>query len=103
MIEHRPGDWVRSVYEVDAVRQIDWAIYEINKAAVNDGRDLGWHPVVDVEPDHAGRLHQALEYLNKAHSDVAQEEDNFFAAGLRNRAIGGINAAIHSTQGALND
>lgn len=103
MIEHRPGDWVRSAYEVDAVHQIDWAIYEIKKAAINDGKSLDWHPVVDEQPDHTGRLHEALQFLNKAHSDVAQEEDNFFDTGLRNRAIGGIDAAMHATQGALND
>lgn len=103
MIEHRPGDWVRSVHEVDAVRQIDWAITEINKAAINDGRDINWHPPVDEKPTHPGRLHEALQYLNKARGDVAQEEDNAFAKGLRNRAIGAIDAAIHDAQGALND
>ena len=103
MIEHRPGDWVRSVHEVDAARQIDWAITEIKKAAIDDGRDIKWHPPVDELPTHPGRLQKALEYLNKAHSDVAQEEDNAFAKGLRNRAIGAIDAAIHDTQGALKD
>ena len=103
MIEHRPGDWVRSVHEVDAVRQIDWAITEIKKAAIDDGRDINWHPPVDELPTHPGRLQKALEYLNKSHNDVAQEEDNAFAKGLRNRAIGAIESAIRETQGALND
>ena len=104
MIEHRPGDLVRSVYEVDAVHEIDWAIFEIRKAAVNDGRNVDWHPAVDARPDSTkGNLHQALQYLGQAHSDVAQAEDNIFATGLRDRAIGGKEAAIKSTQGALND
>ena len=103
MIEHRPGDWARSVHEVDAVRQIDWAITEIRKAAIDDGRDINWHPPVDELPTHPGRLHKALEYLNKAHGDIAQEEDNLFAKGLRSRAIGAIDASIRDTQGALND
>jgi hypothetical protein len=103
MIEHRPGDWVRSVHEVDAVRQIDWAITEIKKAAIDDGRDANWHPPVDELPTHPGRLHKALEYLDKAHNDVAREEDNTFARGLRNRAITAIDAATSQTQGALKD
>jgi len=103
MIEHRPGDWVRSVHEVDATRQIDWAITEIKKAAIDDGRDVNWHPPVDELSTHPGRLHKALEYLNKAHSDVAREEDNTFAKGLRNRAIAAIDAAINETQGAIKD
>jgi hypothetical protein len=103
MIEHRPGDWVRSAYEVDAVRQIEWAIYEINRAAIADGKDINWHPAVDESPDRAGRLHAALLYLDKARSDVAQDEDNFFASGLRNRAIGGIDGAIKSANSALID
>ena len=67
------------------------------------GRDINWHPPVDELPTHPGRLQKALEYLNKARGDVAQEEDNAFAKGLRNRAIGAIDAAIHDTQGALKD
>jgi len=103
MVEHRPGDLVRSVYEVDAVRQIDWAMYEIRKAAIDDGKNVNWHPVVDDRTDHIGRLHEALRYLQEAHSEVARDEDNFFATGLRNRAIGGIDAAIMATNSAIND
>jgi hypothetical protein len=102
MIEHRPGDWARMVDEVEAVRQIDSAINEIKQAAIDDGRNIEWHPPVDERPDHSGRLHEALEFLNKAHADVAQEEDNLFAKGLRNRAIGHIDAAIQATRRALN-
>jgi len=102
MIEHRPGDWARMVDEVEAVRQIDSAINEIKQAAIDDGRNIDWHPPVDERPDHSGRLHEALEFLNKAHADVAREEDNLFAKGLRNRAIGHIDAAIQATRRALN-
>jgi hypothetical protein len=104
MIEHRPGDFVRSVYEVDAVHQIDWAIFEIQKAAVGDDRNVDWHPAVNIRPDAAeGRLAQALRYLDQAHADVSQAEDNALTTGSRDRAIVGIEAAIKSTQGALND
>jgi len=103
MIEHRPGDWVRMEDEIEAVRQIDGAINDIKKAAIDDGKDIGWHPAVDERADHTGRLHEALDFLNKAHADVAQEEDNDYAKGLRNRSIGHIDAAIRATRRALNE
>ena len=103
MIEHRPGDWVRTAYEVDAVQQINWAIFEIKKSAISDDMNIDWHPAVDEETDRAGRLHSALQYLDKAQSDISQEEGNFFAAGSRDRAIGGIEAAILATNRALID
>ncbi len=103
MIEHRPGNWARAVDEVEAVRQIDLAIGEIKQAAIDDGRNIDWHPPVDERADHSGRLHEAREFLNKAHADVAQEEDNLFAKGLRNRAIGHIDIATTSVNRALNE
>ena len=103
MIEHRPGGWVRTAYEVDAVNQIEWAIYEIKKSAIDDGKNVDWHPAVDEQTDQAGRLHAALRYLDRAHSDISQTEDNFFATGARDRAIGGVDAAITATNRALID
>jgi hypothetical protein len=103
MIEHRPGDWARMEDEIEAVRQIDGAINDIKKAAIDDGKDVGWHPAVDERPDHMGRLHEALDFLRKAHADVAQEEDNDYARGLRNRSIGHIDAAIRAARRALNE
>jgi hypothetical protein len=41
--------------------------------------------------------------IDKARSDVAREENNFFASELRNRAIGGIDGAIKSANSALID
>jgi hypothetical protein len=103
MIEHRPGDWARTVDEVEAVHQIDGAINDIKKAAIDDNKDIGWHPAVDERPEHMGRLHEAIDFLKKAHADVDQEEDNEFAGGLRNRAIHHIDAAILATRSALNE
>jgi hypothetical protein len=80
LIEHRPGNWAQTTDEVEAVRQIDAAIGDLKQAAYND--------------DHAGRLHEALEYLRKARADISSEEDNGNAQGWRNRAIGHIDAAI---------
>ena len=43
--------------------------------------------------DRKGRYHRALELLDKAHEDVAREEDDSWARGLRNRALHHIDEA----------
>jgi hypothetical protein len=98
LIEHRPGDWAQSADESEAVRQIDVAISEIKKAAVDDGKNLNDHPPMDEHPDHRGRIHEAIKYLQKSRADVSSEEDNAFAGGLRNRAIGHIDEAIQASR-----
>jgi hypothetical protein len=103
MVEHRPGDVGVSSHEDVAVAEIDAAIREIKKAAIDDGKNIQDHPTVDVPKNRPGRLHKALELLHKVHSDVAREEDDPMTRGLRDRAVGHIDAAIHATDGALND
>ncbi|HXB44059.1 MAG TPA: hypothetical protein VNV85_08380 [Puia sp.] len=101
MIEHRPGDWQRTVDEVEAVKQIDVAIGEIKKAAIEDGKDISDHPKVDEKNEHDGRLHEAVDFLKKAREDVSRDEDNKFAQGLQARAYVHIDAAINATKRAI--
>ena len=103
MLEHRPGDVGVSAHEDVAIVEIDAAIGEIKHAAIDDGKNIHDHPQVDVPTNRPGRLHKALELLHKVHSDVAREEDDPMTRGLRNRAVGHIDAAIHATDGALAD
>jgi len=103
MLEHRPGDAAVSGQEDVAITEIDAAIGEIKKASIDDGKDLHDHPQVDVAPDRPGRLHKALELLRKTRKDVAREEDDPEVRGLRNRAIGHIDEAIHATERAVGD
>jgi hypothetical protein len=103
LIEHRPGDWAQTGDEVEAVHQIDAAINDIKKAAFNDGKNPHDRPPVDENPDHRGRIHEALQYLNKARSDISHEEDNAFANGLRDRAIGHIDGAIRASRRVFNE
>jgi hypothetical protein len=103
MLEHRPGDAAVSGQEDVAITEIDGAIGEIKRASIDDGKDVHDHPKADVPPDHPGRLHKALELLRKTHNDVAREEDDPMTKGLRNRAVGHIDGAIHATEKALND
>ncbi len=87
--------------EKEAIHAIDDAIAEIKKASIDDGKDLNDHPPVDAGLDHAGRLHRARQLLEKAHQDIAHEEDNGFAQGLQQRAFGHIDRAIHSVDDAI--
>jgi hypothetical protein len=103
LIEHRPGDWAQTSDEVEAVRQIDAAIGDIKSAAFDDGKNLNDHPPVDERPEQRGRIHEAIQILQRARADIEREEDNGFANGLRNRAIGHIDAAIHDARHVFRD
>jgi hypothetical protein len=76
-----------------AIDEIDRAIDEIKRAAIDDGKNLNDHPPVDAHMDYSGRYHRALELLDKAHNDIAREEDDPSVRGLRNRAIRHIDEA----------
>jgi hypothetical protein len=101
MIEHRPGNWDRTVDEVEAVKQIDAAINEMKIAAIDDGKDIMDHPAVDEYNDHNGRLHEAVDFLRKARKNISRDEDNQFAQGLQGRAYMHIDAAIGATKRAI--
>ncbi len=103
MLEHRPGDAAVSAQEDVAIAEIDKAIGEIKKAAIDDGKDIHDHPGVDVPNDRPGRLHKAAELLRKVHGDVAREEDDPMTRGLRNRAVMHIDEALHATEHAIGD
>jgi hypothetical protein len=103
MLEHRPGDAAVSGNEDVAISEIDAAIGEIKRAAIDDGKNVNDHPNVDVPADRPGHLHKALELLRKVHSDVAREEDDPVTRGLRDRAVGHIDGAIHATERAIGD
>jgi len=103
LIEHRAGDAAVSGQEDVAVTEIDKAIGEIKRASIDDGKDIHDHPPVQGPNDRPGRLHKALEILHKVHSDVAREEDDPMTRGLRDRAVGHIDEAIHATEHAISD
>jgi hypothetical protein len=84
--------------EQHAVEEIDKAIGEIKHAAIDDGKNLNDHPPVDAQMDRVGRFHRAVELLDKAHRDIAQEEDDPSTHGLRDRALRHIDAARNFAQ-----
>jgi hypothetical protein len=100
-LEQHEGGGELKHEEKDAIHDIDEAIAEIKKASIDDGKDLNDHPPVDAGLDHAGRLHRAKQLLEKAHQDIAHEEDNQFAQGLQQRAFGHIDHATHNVDEAI--
>jgi hypothetical protein len=103
MLEHRPGDAAVSAHETEAISEIDRAIDELRRAAIDDGKNIHEHPVADVPTDNRGRLHKAAELLRKVRADTYREEDNPSARGLRDRALGHVDAALHATERAIHD
>ena len=97
----RPDGGELREQEKKAIHEIDDAISEIKKAAIDDGKDINDHAPVDARMDWGGRLHRALELVNKAHNDIAQEEDNRYAQGLQQRALEHIDKAHHHIEEAI--
>ena len=76
-----------------AIREIDAAIGEIKHAAIDDGKgDADPFPIDHSLTPH-DRFRKANELLASAHHDLDRAEDVPESRGLRNRAIGHIDAA----------
>ena len=102
-LEHRPGDAAVSSQEDVAIVETDRAIQEAKTAAMEDGKNIEDHPHEDAKINRAGRLHHALELLDKAKNDVAREEDNPQTRNLRNRIVQHTDLAIEATRHAIRD
>ena len=102
-LEHRAGDAAVSSQEDVAIVETDRAIQEAKTAAMEDGKNIEDHPHEDAKINRAGRLHHALELLNKAKNDVAREEDNPETRDLRNRIVQHTDLAIEATKHAIHD
>jgi hypothetical protein len=89
--------------ENNAIREIDAAINEIKRAAIDDGKPLDDHPPVDAKLNHRDRLKNAMEMLRKSAADIDQREDNNFAKGLRKRANDHIHAAERAVHEAVEE
>jgi hypothetical protein len=76
-----------------AIREIDAAIGEIKKAAIDDGKGANDPFPIDTRLSPHDRFRKANELLRSAHEDLARAEDVPQARGLRDRAIGHVDAA----------
>jgi hypothetical protein len=97
-LERKGGDRQMKWDEHDGIAEIDRAIDDIKRASIDDGKNLEDHPPVDAREPRQGRLHKALAALQSARGDIAKEEDNAFAGGLRNRALHDVDEAIRHTE-----
>ena len=100
-LERKGGDRQMKWDEHDGIVAIDRAIQDIKEASIDDGKNVDDHPAVDAKEPRVGRLHKALAALQTARADVAREEDNAFAKGLRNRALHDIDEAIRFTDAGI--
>jgi hypothetical protein len=75
-----------------ATNDIDRAIGEIKRAAIDDGKELGDHPPVDVKGERS-RYQQALQLLNSARHNLSFEEDDKAALGWRKQAMAAVDDA----------
>jgi hypothetical protein len=97
-LERKGGDKKMKWDEHEGVVAIDKAIAEIKQAAIDDGKNLEDHPAIDAKEPRKGRLHKALDALRAAKKNVAEEEDNAYANGLKARALHHIDEAIRLTE-----
>jgi len=97
----RPDGGALHAEESAAIADINHAIDEIKKAAIDDGKNPDDHVHIDGHLGWAGRLHKSRELLDKAHHDVTEEEDNPAAQGLQGRVITHIDRAHHHVDEAI--
>ena len=100
-LQHRPDGAPIHAEERQAIEEINHAIDEIKKAAIDDGKNIDQHEPVDAHLPWSGHLHQARDLLDQAHHDVAQEEDNPETRGLQARVLQHIDRAHHHVDEAL--
>ena len=103
LLQNSPGNPAVSGDEDMAIHQINAAIHNIKQAAIYDGKDMNYHPAADTPNDPRGRLHRAVDLLNKVRSDVAREEDDPAAQGFQGAALSQIDAAIGAAKHAVYD
>lgn len=76
-----------------AIHEIDEAINEIKRAAIDDGKGLNDPFSIDAQLTPRNRFHKANELLWAAHNDLDRAEDVPQSRGLRDRALVHIDRA----------
>ena len=92
LLEH--GDWGRVGPDREhAIGEIDRAIEELRRAAIDDGRNPEQHPPIEPGWEPRNRLRRAEEALGRAREAISREEDNPAAREWRDRAFHHIDEA----------
>jgi hypothetical protein len=76
-----------------AIEEIDHAIAEAKRAAIDDGKNIDDHPPVDARLGWEGRFRKAAELLDSALRDLSAEEDNRGAREWRTAARANVERA----------
>jgi hypothetical protein len=86
-----------------AVDEIDRAIGEAKRAAIDDGRNPDAHPPIEARMGWEGRFRKAMEMLDSAQRNLSSEEDNRDAAAWRGVALRNIQNAKAFVAKAMRD
>lgn len=99
----RPEDGDVAADQRRAIHELNEALNEISRAAITDGKDLGFRPPIDTSLNRPGRFNKALDLMNSAMRDLQAEEDNRAALGWRARAMDDLRDAIEFARRARFD
>jgi hypothetical protein len=100
LLEH--GDWGRVGPDRErAIGEIDRAIEELRRAAMDDGKNPDQHPPIEERWEPRDRLHRAEEALGRAREAISREEDNPNAREWRDRAFHHIDEARRAVHHAI--
>jgi hypothetical protein len=86
-----------------AIDEIDHAIAEAKRAAIDDGKNIDDHPPVDTRIGWEGRFRKALELLDAARSDLSFVETNMAAMPWRDAARANVERAHGLVERAMRD
>jgi hypothetical protein len=100
---HGEREWSRERERFGAVEEIDHSIAELKRAAIDDGKDLNDHPMVDYTVHQHERLVKVLELLNSSMKSLDYEEDDQASLGWRDAARHHIAEARRMVEIAMRD
>jgi len=86
-----------------AVEEIDRAIGEARRAAIDDGKNIDDHPPIDARMGWEGRFRKAMELLDHARGDLSFVETNMAAAPWRDAARANVEHARALVEKTMRD
>lgn len=86
-----------------AVGEIDAALNEMQRAAIEDGKDPWRYEQPDARMSPTDRFHKALALLDAARRDASHQEDDPWVRDLQHRILRHIDGAHRAVQQAIND